>query len=434
MRIMVDNPDFAPLLDAAEHYTKATGIDCVVIDFEGNRVSSDQSSSLCRFCHHLQATRTIGINCDESHLYGSYQAERFGGKYIYLCPLNLMHWVSPVSDQGMMKGALVCGPTLVFDPEDFIERELIANHHLDKAAVDRYRQALGAVPRLAPDRANSLAELLLVVAAFLSNKTSSETREDQAFVAQQSRVSEYIHSIKTMEGDERPGTEYPFEKERKLIDQISSSDTEGAQETLNEIMGTVFFSSGRNFDVVKSRVLELVVLLSRAAMAGGADAEQVFGLNYQYLNQIHHFRSVDELAFWLSKIIRRFTDLVFKLRNAKHADVILKIYRLVDRRYSEKLSLDEAAAEVYLSPAYFSKVFKEETGLSFTQYVNKVRVDKSKEFLADGSLSLVEVAGLVGFEDQSYFTKVFKRVTGLSPGRYRGSGGIHTGDAGEIHD
>lgn len=431
---MINNGDFAPLLDAAAHYAKSTGVDCVVIDFEGNRVSSDQSSSLCRFCRRLQATRTIGVNCDESHLYGSYQAERFGGKYVYLCPLNLMHWVSPVLDEGMMRAALVCGPVLAFDPQDFIERELIAKHRLDKSAVDLYRKTLSDIPRISPDRANSLAEILLIICAFLSNKTAAETREERAFVDQQSRVSEYIHRIKTMEGDERPGVEYPFEKERKLIDQIAASDTSGAQETLNEIMGSVFFSSGRNFDVVKSRVMELVVLLSRAAMAGGADAEQVFGLNYQYLNQIHRFRTVDELAYWLSKIIHRFTDLVFKLRNSKHADVILRIYRLVDKRFAEKLSLEEASGEVFLSPAYFSKVFKEETGLSFTQYVNKVRIDKSKELLADGSLSLVEVAGLVGFEDQSYFTKVFKRVTGVSPGKYRGSGGIHTREAGEIHD
>jgi hypothetical protein len=53
-------------------------------------------------------------------------------------------------------------------------------------------------------------------------------------------------------------------------------------------------SSGNDFDIIKSRVLELVVLLSRAALEGGADVEQIFGLNYRYMNKIHSFTKISE--------------------------------------------------------------------------------------------------------------------------------------------
>ena len=87
-----------------------------------------------------------------------------------------------------------------------------------------------------------------------------------------------------------------------------------------------------------------------------------------------------------------------------------------------------------MSPTYFSKLFSEEMGCRFTAYLNKVRVEKSKLLLKGSGIPLVDIAGLVGYEDQSYFTKVFKRVTGVSPGKYRESGGRAPASSQEIHE
>ena len=64
-------------------------------------------------------------------------------------------------------------------------------------------------------------------------------------------------------------------------------------------------------------------------------------------------------------------------------------------------------------------MFKEEMGEGLFTYVNRVRVEKSKVLLLNESVSLVNVGGLCGFEDQSYFTKVFKSIVGVSPKKYR---------------
>ena len=64
-----------------------------------------------------------------------------------------------------------------------------------------------------------------------------------------------------------------------------------------------------------------------------------------------------------------------------------------------------------------------ETGVTFNEYLNRLRVSKAKELLRSPELRLTDVAQLVGYEDQSYFTKVFKRVTGVLPHAYRASGG-----------
>ena len=176
------------------------------------------------------------------------------------------------------------------------------------------------------------------------------------------------------------------------------------------------------------------MLLSRAAVEGGGDAEQIFGMNFNYLKEINNYKSVEGLAGWLAKVIVRFSDLVFDLRDVKHADAIFQAIQYINKNYSEKVSLDEVAGAVYLSPAYFSKIFKEEMKCNFNSYLNQVRIDKSKNLLLNSKFSLVEIAGMVGYEDQSYFTKVFKRISGLSPGKYREKRGKISRDTEEIHE
>jgi YesN/AraC family two-component response regulator len=56
---------------------------------------------------------------------------------------------------------------------------------------------------------------------------------------------------------------------------------------------------------------------------------------------------------------------------------------------------------------------------NFNSYLNKIRIEMSKKLLADHDIPLVDVANLVGYEDQSYFTRVFRSIVGISPGRFR---------------
>ena len=427
--------NFSRDIVAAGDYAKATGIPCVVIDSEGRIVKGSSVPDLCVYCSGIRGTNDMPEKCRKIHQYGSYQAERFGGKYIYFCPLSLMFWTAPVFEDGLKKGALVGGPVLGYDPVDFSLDENVLDVKFSPAQVKSFYDRVKRIPFISSDRITSLAEMLLITSRYLSeiDAEDEELSEDEV-LEQQFRISEYIRYIETMEGEVPENHKYPLEKEKILLKQISRADSKGARETLNEILGSVFFKSGKDFDIVKSRVLELVVLLSRAALEGGADVEQIFGMNYQYLNKIHSFSTIEELAFWLSKIITRFTDLVFSLKSVKHADIIYKAVNYINHNFTKKITLEDVAGAVFLSPAYFSKVFKEQTGNSFTRYLNKLRIEESKTLLRNSNIPLVDIAGMVGYEDQSYFSKVFKKVTGSTPGKYRDSRGYVSTDNQEIHE
>ncbi len=426
---------FAKALSAAEHYSISTGIQCYVIDTEGKRIGPDDFEEYGnKFCVELEKIFPCGeLNCNQVHRYGSYQAERFGGKYMFFCPMSLLHWTSPLYMKGRLVGSIICGPALIIDSEDFIRNDLISGKNLPASEVFKLMKLASDIPSITTERSRSLSELLYLAAAGLSELDNLEYQLHQENTEQQKEISEYIQYIKMMETSEAEFSRYPFEKETDLIDYIENGESRRARAVLNEILGNVFFSSGGDINVIRARVLELVVLLSRAAVRGGADAEQIFGMNYQYINLINSFTSVDLIASWLSRVIIKFSELVFDMRDIKHADAIQGAMQYVRENFQKKISLDDAAAHVNLSPSYLSKLFKKELDQNFNNYLNLVRVEKSKNYLVNTEVPLIDIAGMCGFEDQSYFSKVFKKFAGSSPGKFRENRGRKPMDNQEIH-
>lgn len=400
-------------------YSQSTGISSFVIDDSGKTVYHALEGQCHKFCNMVQNCSQNLYKCSNVHLYGSYQAERFGGKYIFFCPMGLTHWVSPINCCGFMKGALLGGPVLMIEPEDFLLEEIIEQNIFDDENAEKVKRYIGQIPVIKPEVVTSLSELLFINACYIMGNRPLQYVKASNYHLQQSAISAYIHHMKIENQNEYSIKSYPIEKENELLSCVSIGDKSGAQKVLNEILGYIFFSTGSDFEVIKYRTLELVVLLSRAAMEGGAEQEEVFGLNNHYINQIYHLDTLEELSFWLSKILTRFTDCVFNLKNVKNKDIIYKAIEFINHKYMDKLSLEAVADYVHLSPSYFSKLFKDETGYNFSTYLNNVRVEKSKKLLVNEGISLVDISNLVGFEDQSYFTKVFKRITGTTPGKFR---------------
>jgi two-component system response regulator YesN len=408
-------------------YSRATGAECFIIDSTGNSLfESCFASHLCQVCSKLQSAAPHGPRCASVHLYGSYQAERFDGKYVYFCPVGLVFWASPLTPGNTFRGALIGGPVLMVDPEEFLLDDLIKKSGIAERQLQMLHQYIERVPVIQPDIVNSLSELLLIVASGLSADHSGGRPDQRLAYEIQAQISETVHHIKQLKDGENEKWNYPFEKEKELVAKIALGDKPSAQKILNEILGYVFFSSGKDFEVMKARVLELVVILSRAAVEGGADSAEIFGLNYKYLSDIHQFDTVEELTFWLSTIMARFTDCVFNLADVRHKDTIFKAVDYIKRNFTTRITLEEVARHVYLNPSYFSKIFKNEMKCTFVSYVNQIRVNASKNLLLDISISLTDVSSMVGFEDQSYFTKVFKHATGVTPGKFRESRGQAT--------
>lgn len=404
--------------ECASVYSEVSGIGCTVSDTRGKVLF--EAGFGCASCDICETAGFGKESCIRAHAYGMTEAERFGGKYIYFCPMGLTCFVSPIMGGSGSAAKITVGPFLMVGRDDYIEYDLKEKLGFDDAKIIKIIEAVKPLPYVLPAKVNSLSILLFMSVGFM-NKVSDVNRmlEIQDSDGIQGNITQYIMELKS----EDTPPEYPLQKEKALIASIMDSDKPNAQKLLNELLGHILFSSGGDFASIKSRVYELLVIISRAAADAGASYDLTFKLNHGFFRKAASTSNIDELCLLLSDLMGRYIDSAFDFVDVKNADVINKAVHYMRKNRTEKVTLEAVAKTVYLSPAYFSKIFKSEMGCSFNTYLNRLRVEKSKQLLRQPDLNLSDIATMSGFEDQSYFTKVFKKLTGASPNQYRKSGG-----------
>lgn len=101
------------------------------------------------------------------------------------------------------------------------------------------------------------------------------------------------------------------------------------------------------------------------------------------------------------------------------SQTIRMVKEYIEMHYEEKLSLESVADQVFLSPAYLSRLFKQETGQNFKEYLLEVRLEAAKRMLCEECFNISEVAELTGLGNSKYFSRVFREKTGRTPSEYR---------------
>jgi len=399
-------------LSLVHTFGNAVGVNCFAVDMDQKNVVPGGGYAFCDTCYQKQIDENGRAACENLMEYATVQSERWGGKYEFLCPIGAAFIAAPGLVSGMVEYGLVAGPFLMVKRADFLAEEFAGL--FSGSTVDIARMS-AMLPHIEPHRVSSLADMMFMITAVAEHRDSEDIRLSTEMSARYNEIFSTIQDLKKS----GKAYVYPIETEKRLQRAIMTGDKPAAQRALNEILGAIFFSAGADFEAIKARVTELLVLLSRAAIEGGAEPGRIFGLNRDYLGEIGNFDNIDDLGGWLTGMLSSFTGLVFAAPDAKHAETIQKVMEYVNANYMKRITLNDVCAHVAFSVSYLSRMFKEEKGISLTSYINEVRIRNAKTLLLQGDLSLSQTAYLTGFDDQSYFSKVFKKITGTTPGKYR---------------
>jgi len=378
-----------------EHFSRACGVGLRIKNLSGEALfSSTLLVELSDFTGWLFEM----LDCTDSEemaiLYGVYQARRFDGRYMFIAPSGFTYCISQViCGQGELMAGAVAGPFLMTSHEEYLAIDIVDRYKPDNLTMERLIAGIEWVPYKSTIQARSINEQLFLCASQYG------TLPQSSFPAQP--------------------TMYRLGKKDELLAAISKDDIHTARHLLNDILGQVLFDSGNDFETLRSRVFELILLLSRAALQGGGNIDAIFGLEYAILREIDELCTKEDAVHLLYDIMRRFRQQVFDFTGTKRSDIINKAIEYMKVNYMEKITLQDIANHVFLSPTYFSKVFKDETGQPPIGFLTAVRIDASKRLLRDPAINIAEISGMVGFESQSYFTRVFKKTEKQTPNDYR---------------
>ena len=140
--------------------------------------------------------------------------------------------------------------------------------------------------------------------------------------------------------------------------------------------------------------------------------------NSRVLSTKAYDATVKLLAIFAQHISILMNQIVVRQDNAE-PPAIAKAKEFIREHQAENLSLGQVAKAVNTSTFYFCKMFKKITGVNFTDYVSRVRIEKAKDLLLNPNLRISEIAYEVGFQSLTHFNRVFKRILGQSPTEYR---------------
>ena len=106
---------------------------------------------------------------------------------------------------------------------------------------------------------------------------------------------------------------------------------------------------------------------------------------------------------------------------SEHEDPVTAAKAFIEAHLEESLTLTDVASSLYLSPAYFSRLFRTRTGLTFSAWLAERRIARARRYLEETNLPVAVISSKVGYQEANTFTRLFRSATGLSPTEYRRS-------------
>ena len=174
---------------------------------------------------------------------------------------------------------------------------------------------------------------------------------------------------------------------------------------------------------IYATVLTFCKKLRKDAGAEGESYGQWEGIreNEEILKQaVTTAESIDDIKDYIGTLLDHAIELRNTVSGRRYSDIIQTAKKRIEQDYmSEDISLNSVAAEVCMSPSYFSSVFSKEMGKTFIEYLTEVRMEKAKQYLACSSMKTSEISYEVGYKDPHYFSYIFKKTQGCTPKEYR---------------
>jgi len=208
---------------------------------------------------------------------------------------------------------------------------------------------------------------------------------------------------------------YPFEMEKELARAIRFGDRAQAQIYLNHIFDRVA-STGRfnpdNWYQLCFHLLEMGYRIAQELNIIQLDSMLKKG------QEISKLTTETDIRIWTSNYL---DEIIKKIRDSKSGPslVVKKAISYIDEHFAEDLSLASLASHIGLSPNYLSQILKQSTGKTFLEHLTGRRLDEAKKLLKQGYLNVSEICYKIGYNNTRYFSQVFREQEGITPSEYR---------------
>lgn len=230
-------------------------------------------------------------------------------------------------------------------------------------------------------------------------------------------------AISIAEMDPQENADMPWEEPyiQKILKKIKMGEAEPLTEAIREFVAQL---SGSRMSLQKYRILimELITEIFRFGTNNQMNLEAIFGENSDVYAQALQLESQEALGQWLEDNCLKMQRQVLSERQDTTKSFVTRAMEYVKEHYADsELSIEMICSHLNVSAAYFSTVFKKETGKTFINYLTDYRMEVAVELLLTQNEKTYIIAEKVGYSDPNYFSYVFKKQFGMAPSKYKSS-------------
>lgn len=190
---------------------------------------------------------------------------------------------------------------------------------------------------------------------------------------------------------------------------------------VNQYFENIDLKSKNTLKDIRVIVMNIIAINFKTLIGMGIDnTDEIYNSQIASFNELLLLDTLPDTIKFLHKIIFESIKTINAQQTRQIDDIIIKAKKYIDDNLGDnELSLSLIAKHLYLNPSYLSRMFKKEIGISFVEYLTKIRMEKAIELLKEGYMKAFEIADRIGISDPNYFSTCFKKYTSLSISEYK---------------
>lgn len=228
----------------------------------------------------------------------------------------------------------------------------------------------------------------------------------------------YIHDV---EPANHGKLQFDSRTETELIAAVKFGPEEKICSVVADVVGKME-AAKVHYRQYQAYILAVINALSQLAQQYDLRINEMFGVESDYFEILTKVEKVENLRQYLTSVAFKMNEAMAEERSNTTQNVIREAKQYIQNNYRDPdLSVEKICRHLHLSQAYFSTMFKKETGQAYIAYLTDVRLNRAVELLMTTDDKTYIIAEKVGYPEQNYFSYVFKKKFGMSPTKYRGS-------------
>lgn len=213
---------------------------------------------------------------------------------------------------------------------------------------------------------------------------------------------------------------YPYSIEKHILNMIGSGISDKIEETVSELVNEIRGQKFIQYENVMQIFIRLMVNTVRFLLDQRLNISMIFGGDYNIYQSLSRKETLDDIGEWLVEV---FTKIAKYIESARYNNksYFTRALDYIHENFRKDIDISRIAENTGLSYSHLRRIFKEETGVNITSYVNQIRIDESKSLLSQTKMTIREIALALGYNNEQSFIRYFKKYENISPGEYRQS-------------